>query len=116
MTTETVFTISNKSRNLSFGWTNSPIGRNTEIAAPNAPLEQGGMATVRRQVAYCRWCNSDGTFYNTALFVGGQRIAKVYLPEHDKWFAWRHNSAQVVLEVMKSYGSVTVAISDDDDD
>ena len=116
MTTETVFTISNKSRNLSFGWTNSPTGRSTEIATPGAPLEQGGMATVKQQIAECRRCNSGGTFHNTALFVGGQRIAKIYLLEDEGWAELRRNGVRTVLDAIESYGSVMVAISDDDDD
>ena len=116
MTAETVFTISNKSRNLSFGWTNSPTGRATEIATPGAPLEQGGMATVKQQIAECRRCNSGGTYHNTALFVGGQRIAEIYLPEHAAWVAWQGNGVRTVLDAIESYGSVMVAIGDDDDD
>ena len=115
MEAETVFTISNKSRNLSFGWTNSPTGRNTEIATPGAPRVQGGMATVKHQIAECHRCNSGGTYHNTALFVGGQRIAEIYLPEHDEWCAWRQDSAQVVFDAIENYGSVMVAISDEYD-
>ena len=74
------------------------------------------MATVKQQITYCHRCNSDGTFYNTALFVGGQRIAKIYLPEHAVWAKLRRNTVGTVLDAIECYGSVKVAISDDDDD
>ena len=73
-TTETI-TITPQSRNLSFGWDNKPRQMKWGLGfdpAP-APTEQGGLATLRRQMAECRRINS-GNDYARSFFVGGQRV------------------------------------------
>ena len=77
-TTETItetITITPQNRNLSFGWDNKPRqmkwGLGFDPAA--APTKQGGLATLRRQMAECRKINSANG-YTKSFFVGGQRV------------------------------------------
>ena len=74
--TETI-TITPKSRNLSFGWDNKPRqmkgGLGFDPVA--APANQGGLATVSRQMTECRRVNS-GNDYARSFFVGGQRVIR----------------------------------------
>ena len=72
--------ISTRSRNLSCGWENKPIQTYNEngssdlgFKTPNAPREQGGVATLRRQLAECEQVNS-GNYSRKEFFVGGKRV------------------------------------------
>ena len=115
MTSETVFTITPKSRNLSLGHTNRPTGNGTEIDTPAAPKQQGGIATVKRELAECRRINSGGTYYNTALFVSGQRVTEIYHPESNTWIDWQGNGIKTALDIFESYGDVMVCTGEDAD-
>lgn len=72
--TETI-TITTASRNLSFGWDNKPRqmkgGLGFDLAP--APTQQGGLATLRHQMAECRRINS-GNGYTKNFFVGSKRV------------------------------------------
>ena len=69
-------TISARSRCLAFGW---EYDRNTDrVEIVNAPQEQGGMATVRRQMRDWNRARSGGVWTSKAFFVGGRRVRAVW--------------------------------------
>ena len=110
----TVLTITRKSRNLSMGWCNSPTGRGTEISEPSAPREQGGIATLHRQIAECRRTNSGGNYHTTGLYVGGKRVIEVFYG--GEWTPIRSmNTASGMpfswlFDELEQWGDVTVEV------
>ena len=82
MQTSTV-TISNRSRNLGYGWTNSVVqggGGHLRIASEEIrPCAQGGPATIHCERANARRINS-GNDWAGAMFVGGRRVVGIAEP------------------------------------
>jgi len=68
--------ITPRNRNLSFGWNNKPeqIGGTLGFSHAAPPREQGGFATLRRQLAEHRLINSANDSRGD-YFVGGKRVS-----------------------------------------
>ena len=74
-------TITRKTRNLGWGWTTQPTGRNAyEIETPTRPDYTGTIRQIREQIADDRsYNNLGGAFSNTAWFVAGKHIVSAWM-------------------------------------
>lgn len=105
-------TISRRSRNLAFGWSNRPIRDergNLIIETPSAPSTVGGIPTVQAQ-ADDRHKISGGADSKGALFVGGKRVVSVV--SGGEWVAdgGDINTILYLLTDTESNGVLTVEV------
>ena len=86
-------TISPRSRNLGYAWTNTPVQKYTDSGhsylgfnTPRHPQVVGGPRTIRQEMASAARGNS-GNDWHSAFFVGGRRVVAVdgYVPHRIAW-------------------------------
>lgn len=74
-------TITRRSRNLGYGWNNTPGtmrlsngGTTSYIPRPDHPGVQGGPRTIFEERHHAARINSGGVWWSEALFVGGRLV------------------------------------------
>lgn len=91
--------ITRKSRNLSYGWSNTPAGNGTEIETPREESKRGGLRSIYAGYRECLRINSGGAFFRFAIFVNGRRIVSHNAVDLLYDFASRMYCDSVIVEV-----------------
>lgn len=66
--------LTSRSRNLGFGWSNQPSGRDAlSITAPTAPDAVGGLRSVENELSRAIRLNS-GNYWSGRLFIAGKAV------------------------------------------
>jgi hypothetical protein len=66
--------ITRNSKNLAFGWSNTPLRNKAEIESVESPSVVGNWRVVCAELDRARRINSGGVWFRFALFVGGKRV------------------------------------------
>ena len=95
-------TITNKTRNLGFGYNEGIFAGEDYPSLPNKPDFVGTIKQIREQIYNSKdfqFLKSSGTYYNWCFFYGDERITKVY-PDGDFNLIWEFLNDGIKVEVI----------------